>query len=73
VNENIRMNAGITYDSPTYRIILDGWSWTLMECDPTANVMSVSFIDDDGNALRQLNLDLNKADIGAVKSVPSVF
>jgi hypothetical protein len=51
----------------SYKLLIDSWSWTLLEADATTREINVTFIGDDGKVLRTILLKTELADLGNPK------
>lgn len=62
INSDIRFTAVSTTGNT--KMSSATWSYTEIECDPIDRYVVITFIDEEGNILEQLDLDLNKIDLG---------
>lgn len=59
INPNIRLSSALSSAPADYLILLDSWTWTLIEGDPVSGDLTFKFINDRGQALRTQSVDVD--------------
>jgi len=60
INSNVRMSSTLSSAPSDYLLLLDSWTWTLIEGDPVSGDLTIKFINDRGQALRTQTVDVDK-------------